>query len=78
MTEDEEFEALEKKLSKSGSLKVVPDYMHEAVLAAQRFIEANQADLGIFTLRKAFEMGYRAACLRAMRGDSSSKVCGND
>jgi len=32
-----------------------------AAIEAQRFIDENKGDLGIFTLRKAFEMGYIAA-----------------
>jgi len=59
MTEDEEFEILEARIAAQERAKIVEEYMHRAVLEAQRFVENNQADLGIFTLRKAFEVGYR-------------------
>lgn len=35
--------------------------LQQAAIEAQRFVEENQGDLGIFTLRKAFEMGYLTA-----------------
>jgi hypothetical protein len=78
MTEEEEFRLLEEKLRREGNLKLVPDYMHDAVLAAQRFIEDSASELGVFTLRKAFELGYRQGRIEAARKAQSAKVCGND
>ena len=52
--------------------------MHDAVLAAQRFVEDSASELGVFTLRKAFELGYRQGRIEATRKAQSSKVCGND
>ena len=57
MTEDEAFEEVEARVSNAP--KVVAA-LH-AVAEAQKFIESlPPAELGIYTLRKAFEMGYRA------------------
>ena len=78
MTEEEEFRALEERLKREGNLKIVPDYMHDAVLAAQRFIEDSANELGVFTLRKAFELGYRQGRIVADRKAQSSRTCGND
>lgn len=57
MTEDEEFKLLELKeqMIKERNLK------SEAQIRAMQFIEDNRAvDLGIMTLRKAYETGYLA------------------
>jgi hypothetical protein len=78
MTEEEEFRSLEEKLKREGSLKIVPDYMHDAVLAAQRFVEDSERELGVFTLRKAFELGYRQGRIEADRKAQSARTCGND
>lgn len=65
MTEDEEFEILEAMIRAKKEIRVrsnlVSESMHTAVLEAQIFIDENRGDLGIMTLRKAFEMGYRTA-----------------
>lgn len=66
MTEDEEFQLLEAKLAAARELRAIKESARKeppslrAVVAAQKFIEDNAKELGIMTLRKAFEMGYRA------------------
>lgn len=56
MTEDEAWEELERKQQQAQEL----DMRREAQTKAIEFIESNGAiELGIMTLRKAFEMGYR-------------------
>jgi hypothetical protein len=56
MTEDEAWEELERKQQQAQEL----DVRREAQTKAIEFIENNGAiELGIMTLRKAFEMGYR-------------------
>lgn len=52
MTEDETFELLEKR-------KQDIDILVRAQQEAQDFIEDHVSQLGMMTLRKAFEMGYR-------------------
>jgi hypothetical protein len=52
MTEDEAFETLDKQQQQNELLTV-------AQREAQEFIEDHADQLGIMTLRKAFEMGYR-------------------
>lgn len=60
MNEDEEFEFLAAKLKAQEKFKVsLNDLNFNAAYAAQEFIENNIKDLGIMTLRKAYEMGYR-------------------
>ena len=56
MTEDEAWDEVEAKLRKADSNR----FMNLAVVEAQRFIESSKDELGILTLRKAYEMGYRA------------------
>ena len=59
MTEDEQFEELERVLAKKESQKET-EIMNYAVYAAYKFInDLNNHDLGIYTIRKAFELGYR-------------------
>lgn len=71
MTEDEEFELLAARLAAKKQIEdmVVNQDAHNAVLEAQRFIENNRDDLGIFTLRKAFEMGYRLGWIQGKNDD---------
>lgn len=52
MTEDEAFETLDKQQQHNELMTV-------AQREAQEFIEDHADQLGIMTLRKAFEMGYR-------------------
>jgi hypothetical protein len=53
--EDEAFEELEQRLRDQK----VTRYMQRAQIEAARFIQDNRDLLGLMTLRKAFEMGYR-------------------
>jgi hypothetical protein len=53
--EDEAFEELEQRLRDQK----VERYMQRAQIEAARFIQDNRDLLGLMTLRKAFEMGYR-------------------
>jgi hypothetical protein len=53
--EDEAFEELEQRLRDQK----VERYMQRAQIEAARFIQDNCDLLGLMTLRKAFEMGYR-------------------
>lgn len=56
ISEDEAFKELEERIANAP--KVVAG-LH-AVTEAQRFVdERSAAELSIYTLRKAFEMGYR-------------------
>jgi len=56
MTEDEAWDEIEAKLRRADNERC----MHLAVVEAQRFIENSKDELGILTLRKAYEMGYKA------------------
>ena len=59
MTEDEQFIELERSLARLESHKE-SELMNKAVHAAYKFIDdLNNHDLGIYTIRKAFELGYR-------------------
>jgi hypothetical protein len=59
MTEDEQFIELERSLARRESHKE-SELMNKAVHAAYKFIDdLNNHDLGIYTIRKAFELGYR-------------------
>ena len=53
--EDEAFEELEQRLRNQK----IERYMQRAQIEAARFIQDNRDLLGLMTLRKAFEMGYR-------------------
>jgi hypothetical protein len=53
--EDEAFAEMEERLHN----QVVERYMQRAQIEAARFIQDNQDLLGLITLRKAFELGYR-------------------
>ena len=52
MTEDEAFETLDKQQQQHEILAV-------AQREAQEFVQDHADQLGVMTLRKAFEMGYR-------------------
>jgi hypothetical protein len=53
--EDEAFAEMEERLHN----QVVERYVQRAQIEAARFIQDNQDLLGLITLRKAFELGYR-------------------
>lgn len=53
--EDEAFAEMEERMQN----RIVERYMQRAQIEAARFIHDNRDQLGILTLRKAFEMGYR-------------------
>jgi hypothetical protein len=64
MTEDEAWQEIERKQRKAQEQVE----MTEAVVSAMRFInDMNNAELGIMTLRKAYEIGYRAGTYAAQR-----------
>lgn len=56
MTEDEQWDELERRNRAVHETRC----MQMAVVEAQRFVENSKHELGIMTLRKAYEMGYRA------------------
>ena len=56
--EDEAFDELEQRLLEQR----VHRYIQRAQMEAARFVQDYQAHLGIMTLRKAYELGYRHAC----------------
>jgi hypothetical protein len=55
MTEDEAFEILEKDIQRREH----QDILKRAQVEAQEFVQDQASELGIMTLRKAFEIGYR-------------------
>lgn len=55
MTEDDAWKELEQRLKREKTT----EYLQRAHMEAAKFIEEYQADLGIMTLRKAFEIGFR-------------------
>ena len=62
--EDEEFELIERKqkIDREDSIR------REAQVSAWQFIEDNDViELGIMTLRKAYEIGYRAGMYAEQR-----------
>jgi hypothetical protein len=64
MTEDEQFQELERKLQRDKEHAT----MTEAITSAMHFItDMNSAELGIMTLRKAYEIGYRAGTYAEQR-----------
>ena len=65
MTEDEAFETLDKQQQQNELLTV-------AQREAQEFVEDHADQLGIMTLRKAFEMGYRFGYSDALRRDKNA------
>lgn len=68
--EDEEWERLDYEFKRKNRQRIV----REAVASAQEFIEGlAPAEIGIFTLRKAFEEGYIEASIR-----SNKTLRGND
>ena len=66
MTEDEAFETLDKQQQHNELLTV-------AQREAQEFIEDHADQLGIMTLRKAFEMGYRFGYSDAIMRSKNAK-----
>lgn len=59
MTEDQEFELLERRLQREKE-RQAGDLFTRAQIAAAEFVSTQSADLlAITTLRKAFEYGYR-------------------
>jgi len=62
MTEDEAFETLDKQQQQHEILAV-------AQREAQEFVQDHADQLGVMTLRKAFEMGYRFGYSDALRRD---------
>lgn len=55
MSEDEAFKLLEEEIRR----REYQDILKRAQTEAQEFVQDHSAELGIMTLRKAFEMGYR-------------------
>lgn len=55
MTEDEAFDELEHRIQ----AKRATEYIQRAQIEAARFVFDNKDELGMITLRKAFELGYR-------------------
>jgi|688.fasta_scaffold263573_1 hypothetical protein len=55
MSEDEAFELLEEDIRR----REYQDTLKRAQTEAQEFVQDHAAELGIMTLRKAFEIGYR-------------------
>lgn len=55
MTEDEAFEELEQDMRRKKNQEV----LKQAQIEAQEFVQDHANELGIMTLRKAFEIGYR-------------------
>lgn len=65
MTEDEAFETLDKQQQQHEILAV-------AQREAQEFVQDHADQLGVMTLRKAFEMGYRFGYSDALRRDKNA------
>jgi hypothetical protein len=55
MTEDEAFEELDRRIKDQK----ITEYIQRAQIEAARFIHDHQSELGMMTLRKAFELGFR-------------------
>jgi hypothetical protein len=53
--EDEAFAEMEERMQS----RVVERYVQRAQIEAARFIQDNKDLLGLMTVRKAFELGYR-------------------
>lgn len=66
MTEDEAFETIAKQQEQIELMSV-------AQREAQEFIEDHADQLGIMTLRKAFEMGYRFGYSDAVMRSKNAK-----
>lgn len=69
MTEDEAWQEIERKQQ-----AVQADTLRrEALMSAMRFIDENNVvELGIMTLRKAYEIGYRAGAYTEQRKKNGS------
>lgn len=63
MTEDEEFSILEAAIRRKENENILA----KAQTEAQEFVEDYGNELGIMTLRKAFEIGYRLGYVDARR-----------
>jgi len=64
MTEDEAFDEIER----AQKWRVEDNIRRMAQVSAMQFIEDNNViDLGIMTLRKAYEIGYRAGMYAEQR-----------
>jgi hypothetical protein len=60
MTEDEEFEALDARIKAQGEMLKRLESRTEGNIRAMRFLESlSPVELSIYTLRRAFEVGYR-------------------
>ena len=69
MTEDEAWEELERKQQMAAE----DELRREAQFKAIQFIEDNNVlELGIMTLRKAYEVGYRAGIYAEQRRRDAS------
>jgi hypothetical protein len=55
MSEDEAWQELEKDIRR----RECQDILKRAQVEAQEFVQDHASELGIMTLRKAFEVGYR-------------------
>lgn len=64
MTEDEAFEDLERRIQ----AKRATEHIQKAQIEAARFISDHKDELGIMTLRKAFELGYRYGFSDGVKG----------
>lgn len=69
MTEDEEFNLLEEEIRRRENIQLIKQAQQEA----QEFVEDHADQLGIMTLRKAFEMGYRFGYSDAVMRSKNAK-----
>lgn len=69
MTEDEEFNLLEEEIRRKENIQLIKQAQQEA----QEFVEDHADQLGIMTLRKAFEMGYRFGYSDAVMRSKNAK-----
>ena len=69
MTEDEEFNMLEEEIRRRENIQLIKQAQQEA----QEFVEDHADQLGIMTLRKAFEMGYRFGYSDAVMRSKNAK-----
>lgn len=69
--EDEAFKLLEEELRRRDSM----DVLKRAQIEAQEFIQDHAAELGIMTLRKAFEVGYRYGYCDGKNNVKRDKQC---
>lgn len=69
MTEDEEFNLLEEEIRRKENIQLIKQAQQEA----QEFVEDHADQLGVMTLRKAFEMGYRFGYSDAVMRSKNAK-----